>query len=73
MLGEGMIPPLARAELAKFASLQPTVFWKRVFWANDSVGKKKGATRQRGLKLRLRDLGKIWVLLRFGRMVAHGN
>eukprot|EP00964_Phaeocystis_antarctica_P034114 scaffold19395_cov72-Phaeocystis_antarctica.AAC.1 len=29
---------------------------------NSSVGKKKGATRQRGLKLRLRDLGKIWVL-----------
>ena len=23
--------------------------------------RKKGATRQRGLKLRLRDLGKIWV------------
>ena len=33
-----------------------------LIWANTSVGKKKGATRQRGLKLRLRDLGKIWVL-----------
>ena len=32
-----------------------------LFWANGSVCTRiKGATRQRGLKLRLRDLGKIW-------------
>ena len=38
-----------------------SIVFKGAFGRMVALVRKKGATRQRGLKLRLQDLGKIWV------------